>query len=45
MNALRAIFEGYLATKSVPAADLDRIVLKGRPDRTSAVRAHSRVRG
>jgi hypothetical protein len=43
IKALRAIFDSYLATKRGLAADMDRLVLKGWPDRKSAVQALSQV--
>jgi hypothetical protein len=43
IKEIRGIFDRYLATKRELCPDLDRIVLKGWPDRTSAVRALSRL--
>jgi hypothetical protein len=43
IKALREIFDRYLATKRGLAADIDRLVLKGWPDRKSAVHALSQV--
>ena len=43
VKALREIFGSYLATKRGLAADMDRLVLKGWPDRKSAVQALSQV--
>ena len=43
INELRAIFERYLATKRRLGADMDRVVLKGWPDRKSAMQALSQV--
>lgn len=43
IKALREIFDRYLATKRGLAADIDRLVLKGWPDRKSAVQALSQV--
>jgi hypothetical protein len=39
IKALREFFDGYLASKRGLAADMDRLVLKGWPDRKPAVQA------
>ena len=43
MKVLREIFQSYLESKRELAADVDRLVLKGWPDRKSAVQALSQV--
>jgi hypothetical protein len=43
INALQEIFKGYLESKRGLAADVDRLLLKGWPDRKTAVLALSQV--
>jgi hypothetical protein len=43
INALRTIFHGYLATKRGFGAEMDRLALKGWPDRKPAVQALSQL--
>jgi hypothetical protein len=43
INALRAIFVRYVATKRGFSADMDHVVLKGWPDRQPAVQALSQL--